>query len=200
MAWGDIVSGMSQVSLAREHAEKLDADDPLAGFRDQFALDDPSLVYLNGNSLGRAAAGHAAAPRGAGPGGVGHRSWPGRGIDWVDLPDAGAGDVVGRLTGAAPGQVLVADNTTVNLYKLACAALDARPGRHVIVTDQDNFPSDRYVLEGDRGPARRQAAHAEHRHRPGAGPRRGTRRGGRGRHWSACPTWRTAAVPGPNGG
>jgi len=43
---------MSQVSLAREHAEKLDADDPLAGFRDRFALDDPSLVYLNGNSLG----------------------------------------------------------------------------------------------------------------------------------------------------
>jgi len=52
VAWGDIVSGMSQVSLAREHAEKLDADDPLAGFRDRFALDDPSLVYLNGNSLG----------------------------------------------------------------------------------------------------------------------------------------------------
>ena len=52
MAWGDIVSGMSQVSLTREYAEKLDADDPLAGFRDRFTLDDPSLVYLNGNSLG----------------------------------------------------------------------------------------------------------------------------------------------------
>ena len=46
------MSGMSQVSLAREYAEKLDADDPLAGFRDRFTLDDPSLVYLNGNSLG----------------------------------------------------------------------------------------------------------------------------------------------------
>ena len=46
------MNGMSQVSLAREHAEKLDAADPLAGFRDRFALDDPSLVYLNGNSLG----------------------------------------------------------------------------------------------------------------------------------------------------
>ena len=61
---------------------------------------------------------------------------------------ARAGDLVGELTGAAPGQVMVADNTTVNLYKLACAALDARPGRNVIVTDRDNFPSDRYVLEG----------------------------------------------------
>src|SRR5690349_21865028 len=137
---------MSQVSLAREYAEKLDADDPLSGFRDRFSLDDPSLVYLNGNSLGalpratlrrhqdviREEWGTALA-----------RSWD----HWVDLPGR-AGDVVGRLTGAAPGQVLVADNTTVNLYKLACAALNARPGRHVIVTDQDNFTSDRYVLEG----------------------------------------------------
>jgi len=137
---------MPQVSLVREHAEKLDAADPLAGFRDRFALDDPSLVYLNGNSLGalprdtlrrleaviREEWGTALA-----------RSWD----HWVDLPGR-AGDVVGELTGAAPGQVLVADNTTVNLYKLACAALDARPGRHVIVTDRDNFPSDRYVLEG----------------------------------------------------
>src|SRR5689334_497733 len=137
---------VSQVSLARAYAEKLDADDPLSGFRARFALDDPSLVYLNGNSLGalpratlrrhqdviREEWGTALA-----------RSWD----HWVDLP-CRAGDVVGRLTGAAPGQVLVADNTTVNLYKLACAALDARPGRHVIVTDQDNFPSDRYVLEG----------------------------------------------------
>src|SRR5881394_751726 len=137
---------MSQVSLAREYAEKLDADDPLAGFRDRFTLDDPSLVYLNGNSLGplpratlqrlqdviRQEWGTALA-----------RSWD----HWVDLPGQ-AGDVVGRLTGAAPGQVIVADNTTVNLYKLACAALGARPGRNVIVTDRDNFPSDRYVLEG----------------------------------------------------
>ena len=55
---------------------------------------------------------------------------------------------MGELIGAAPGQVIVTDNTTVNLYKLASAALDARPGRRVIVTDDDNFPSDRYVLAG----------------------------------------------------
>src|SRR6266513_1690680 len=137
---------MSQVSLAREYAEKLDADDPLAGFRDRFALDDPTLVYLNGNSLGplpRATLRRLEEVIQQEWGTALARSWD----HWVDLPGRG-GDVVGRLTGAAPGQVLVADNTTVNLYKLACAALDARPGRHVIVTDADNFPSDRYVLEG----------------------------------------------------
>jgi kynureninase len=141
-----MVCGMSQVFLERAHAEELDAADPLAGFRERFALDDPSLIYLNGNSLGalplatvrrletvlRQEWGTALA-----------RSWD----HWVDLPGR-TGDLVGELTGAAPGQVLVADNTTVNLYKLASAALDARPGRHVIVTDQDNFPSDRYVVEG----------------------------------------------------
>ena len=131
---------MSQVSLAREHAEKLDADDPLAGFRDRFALDDPSLVYLNGNSLGalpRATLRRLEAVVREEWGTALARSWD----HWVDLPGR-AGDVVGRLTGAAPGQVLVADNTTVNLYKLACAALDARPGRHVIVTDRDTYAYD----------------------------------------------------------
>src|SRR5579862_5898384 len=137
---------MSQVVLDRAQAGELDAADPLAGYRERFLLDEPGLIYLNGNSLGalplatlrrmdamlREEWGTALA-----------RSWD----HWVDLP-ARAGDLVGELTGAAPGQVLVTDNTTVNLYKLACAALDARPGRRVIVTDADNFPSDRYVVEG----------------------------------------------------
>jgi kynureninase len=140
---------MSQVSLDRAHAEELDAADPLGGYRRQFLFDDPSLIYLNGNSLGalplptlqrmqtmlREEWGTALA-----------RSWD----HWVDLP-AQAGDVVGELVGAAPGQVIVTDNTTVNLYKLVTAALDARPGRHVIITDHDNFPSDRYVAEGIAG-------------------------------------------------
>jgi kynureninase len=73
----------------------------------------------------------------------------------MELPER-AGDLVGQeLLGAAPGQVVVSDSTTVNLYKLASAALDARPGRPVIVTDDDNFPTDRYVLNGI---ARRQGA------------------------------------------
>ena len=134
------------MSLDRAYAEKLDAADPLAGYRERFLLEDPALIYLNGNSLGalplatlarmetvyREEWGTALA-----------RSWD----HWVDLP-ARAGDVVGELVGAAPGQVIVTDNTTVNLYKLATAALDARPGRRVILTDHDNFPTDRYVMAG----------------------------------------------------
>jgi kynureninase len=134
------------MSSDRAYAEALDAADPLAGYRERFLFTDPELIYLNGNSLGALPLatlrrmetvyqqewGTALA-----------RSWD----HWVDLP-ARAGDVVGGLIGAAPGQVIVTDNTTVNLYKLATAALDARPGRPVIVTDHDNFPSDRYVLAG----------------------------------------------------
>jgi len=132
--------------LERGYAEELDAADPLAGFRDQFALDDPGLIYLNGNSLGalpRATLRRLETVIRAEWGTALARSWD----HWVDLPTR-AGDLVGELTGAAPGQIVVADNTTVNLYKLACAALDARPGRRVIITDRDNFPSDRYVFEG----------------------------------------------------
>jgi kynureninase len=140
-----MVSGMSQV-LERAYAEELDTADPLAGFRERFVLDDPGLIYLNGNSLGalpRATLRRIEAVIRQEWGAALARSWD----HWVDLPGR-AGDLVGELTGAAPGQVVVADNTTVNLYKLACAAIDARPGRTAIVTDRDNFPSDRYVLEG----------------------------------------------------
>jgi len=125
----------------------MDAADPLTGFRDRFVRDDESLIYLDGNSLGplpiATQARIAEAVRldwGAGL----VRSWD----SWIDLPRR-AGDLVGQhLVGAAPGQVAVCDSTTINLYKLACAAMDARPGRDVIVTDDDNFPTDRYVLEG----------------------------------------------------
>ena len=128
-----------------ERARELDAADPLAGVRARFQL-DTELIYLNGNSLG--AMPHAVRERLTKVidqewGSALARSWD----HWVDLP-VKAGDAVGQVIGAAPGQTLVTDNVTVNLYKLASAALDARPGRHVIVTDNDNFPTDRYVLEG----------------------------------------------------
>jgi len=131
----------------RSFAEECDATDPLASFRERFARDDPSLIYLDGNSLGMLPL--ATAERIAD---VVRREW-GAGLvrsweHWIDLPRR-AGDLLGRhLLGAAPGQVLVCDSTTVNLYKLARAALDAQPGRTVIVTDDDNFPTDRYVLAG----------------------------------------------------
>jgi kynureninase len=137
---------MRQRQLDLAYARELDKADPLGGYRDRFALDDPSLAYLNGNSLGAlplATMARMQAMLREEWGAALARSWD----RWMDLPQR-AGDLVGELVGAAPGQVVVADSTTVNLYKLAWAALEARPGRHVIMTDRDNFPSDRYVLEG----------------------------------------------------
>ena len=141
---------MTTVPLERSYAGDLDAADPLAGFRDRFVRDDPAPIYLDGNSLGplpRATRDRIAevVTQEWGSGLV--RSWH----RWIELPGQ-VGDLLGEhLIGAAPGQVAVCDSTTVNLYKLACAALDARPGRTVIVTDDDNFPTDRYVLQGIAG-------------------------------------------------
>jgi kynureninase len=132
----------------RAEAERLDRDDPLAHFRDRFVIDDPELLYLDGNSLGRLPRRSLERLRTVAEQEWGRRlirSWNER---WMELP-ARAGDLIGQhLLGAAPGQVVVSDSTSVNLYKLASAALQARPGRTVIISDQGNFPSDRYVLEG----------------------------------------------------
>jgi kynureninase len=131
----------------RAYAEGLDAGDSLAGFRDRFERDDRSLIYLDGNSLGplpRATRARIAEVVGQEWGSGLVRSWH----RWFGLPGE-VGDMLGaHLAGAAPGQIVVCDSTTVNLYKVAWAALDAQPGRSVIVTDDDNFPTDRYVLEG----------------------------------------------------
>jgi kynureninase len=131
----------------RSGAEELDAVDPLAGFRGRFVRADPSLIYLDGNSLGmlpEVTAQRMAEVVGQEWGAGLVSSWE----HWLDRPRR-VGDLLGRhLLGCAPGQVVVADSTTVNLYKLAWAALDDRPARHVIVTDDDNFPTDRYVLQG----------------------------------------------------
>ena len=133
--------------LSRTHAEALDVADVLAGFRDRFVIDDPALIYLDGNSLGRLSKATEARLIEV------IRSEWGRDLvrhwdDWLPLPGV-IGDRLGyALLGAASGQVVVGDSTTVNLYKGASAALDARPDRRVVVTDSENFPTDRYVLEG----------------------------------------------------
>jgi kynureninase len=138
---------VSSFPADRSFALQCDAADPLASFRERFAIDDPSLIYLDGNSLGMLPLATAqriteVVRREWGTGLA--RSW----AHWIGLPGR-AGDLLGsHLLGAAPGQVLVCDSTTVNLYKLARAALGARAGRSVIVTDDDNFPTDRYVLAG----------------------------------------------------
>jgi kynureninase len=137
---------MTDFSVDRVYAERLDAADPLAGFRDRFVWADESLIYLDGNSLGplpKATAARIAEVVGTEWGAGLVRGWSG----WVRL--SAEVDLIGEhLIGAAPGQTLVSDTTTVNLYKLASAAIDAQPGRSVLVTDDDNFPTDRYVLAG----------------------------------------------------
>lgn len=131
----------------RARALELDAEDPLAGARELFWPGPEGQVYLDGNSLGMLPRRSGARLRR-----VVEREWAeglvGSWEGWIDMPTS-VGDRLGReLLGAAPGQVLVADSTTVNLYKLAAAALDARPGRGVVVSDRHNFPTDRYLLEG----------------------------------------------------
>jgi kynureninase len=135
------------VSSAREDALALDAADPLREFRDRFVFDSDG-VYLDGNSLGCLPRATEARLRE-----VIAEQWGRRGIrgweeGWMELPVAVGGRIAAVALGAAPGQTVVGDSTTVCFYKLVCAALDARPGRREIVTDVGNFPTDRYVLEG----------------------------------------------------
>jgi kynureninase len=131
----------------REDAVALDRADPLAALRDEFEL-PPVVIYLAGNSLGplpRAAAADLERAAKSEWGNDLVTSWTRHG--WIDLPFR-LGDAIGRLVGAAPGQVVVADSTSVNLFKLLAAALQMRPGRRVIVSERDNFPTDLYVAEG----------------------------------------------------
>ncbi|WP_206491019.1 kynureninase [Rhodococcus sp. KRD162] len=133
-----------------DSALELDNADPLRSYRDKFlGSDDPSITaYLDGNSLGRPT--KASVER---INAFMTQDWGGRLIrgwdeQWFDLPVT-IGDALADATlGAAPGQTTIGDSTTVLLYKLARAAIDMRPGRTEIVIDRDNFPTDRYLLEG----------------------------------------------------
>jgi kynureninase len=130
----------------RAYAEWLDRSDPLAGFAELF-VPAPGVRYLDGNSLGRlprSTAGRVAAVVAEEWGGGLVRSWS----SWIGLARE-IGDLIGTsLLGARPGEVAVADSTSVNLYKLAWAAVSARPGRPVVLSSADEFPTDRYVLQG----------------------------------------------------
>ncbi|HET7042363.1 MAG TPA: aminotransferase class V-fold PLP-dependent enzyme, partial [Gemmatimonadales bacterium] len=106
------------------------------------------VAYLDGNSLGRPPREVAERMQDLITATWGSRLIRGWTDEWMTWPET-VGDLVGKsVLGAAPGQTVVADSTTVMLYKLARAAVAARPGRHEIVLDTDNFPTDRYVLEG----------------------------------------------------
>ncbi|MCA2217743.1 kynureninase [Jidongwangia harbinensis] len=129
-------------------AESLDAADPLAAYRDRFLPSGDLLCYLAGNSLGRPLRATAELMDGFIRGPWADRLVRGWNDEWMEWP-LRLGDRLGGLAlGAAAGQVVIADSTTVLLYKLARAAVDARPGRRRVVLDTDNFPTDRYVLEG----------------------------------------------------
>ena len=135
------------MTATRDDAVALDAADPLASFRDEFAIEDDGRIYLDGNSLGRLPYRTLARIEQVVANEWG-RTLIGSWEKWMDMPTR-VGDLLGTsLLGARPGEVVVADSTSVNLYKLAAAALDARPGRRVIVTDDQNFPTDRYVFAG----------------------------------------------------
>lgn len=127
---------------------ELDAADPLAALRERFAPAPDVVAYLDGNSLGRplrasldAVAAGAAEQWGAGL----IRSWD---AGWLELPVTLGDRLAEVVLGAAPGQTAVGDSTTVLLYKQVRAALELRPGRDALVVSPDDFPTDRYVLEG----------------------------------------------------
>jgi kynureninase len=131
----------------REYALELDKYDPLAHFKSQFVISDPEMCYLDGNSLGRLPKATITAindlmTKEWGPEVV--TGWS----HWVDESQP-TGDLLGEAAlGAAAGQVLVCDTTSVNFYQLCLAAIHARPGRTTIITDAANFPTDRYILDG----------------------------------------------------
>ena len=135
------------MAFTREDALRLDASDPLAPYKQEFFIADPELSYLDGNSLGR----------------IPHKTievvnkflideWGTKVVDgWGDWIDEASrtGDLIGATAlGAASGQVLACDTTSVNFYQLCSAAIKARPGRKKIITDLANFPTDRYILQG----------------------------------------------------
>jgi kynureninase len=131
----------------RQFALDLDARDPLARFRSQFVNSDPNICYLDGNSLGRLPLATIDAVNNFMKDEWGPEVVTGWG-HWVDEAQP-TGDLIGRATlGAAAGQVLACDTTSVNFYQLALAAIHARPGRKTIITDAANFPTDRYILDG----------------------------------------------------
>lgn len=133
--------------LERETALALDKADELASFRSEFFIGDENLCYLDGNSLGRLPKKTIES--------VNHfltEEWGTELVDgwnhWIDEAQP-AGDLLGRATlGAAAGQVLVCETTSVNFYQLCIAAIKARPGRNTIIIDSANFPTDRFVFQG----------------------------------------------------
>jgi len=133
--------------ISREACVARDSADPLRNFRERFVIPE-GIIYLDGNSLGpmpRAAAEILGRTIEQEWGQDLIKSWNSAG--WFDMPTR-LGDRVGALIGAAPGQTLVCDTTSINLYKAIQAAIGLRPGRDVVIAEDESFPTDLYIVEG----------------------------------------------------
>jgi len=142
-----MVMASDEMRTERAALEQRDAADVLAVFRERFLIPD-GLIYMNGNSLGpltRDARERMTRAVGREWGMELIRGWNSAG--WYDIPWR-LGDKIGRLVGAGPGETVVGDSTSVNLFKAAAAACSLRPERKKIVTESGNFPTDLYVLDG----------------------------------------------------
>ena len=138
---------MITFSPSRDFAAQLDAQDPLASFRDQFVANDSDLIYLDGNSLGRMPKVVIERMKEAVEEEWGTDLIRGWNKGWWEAPSR-IGEKIASLLGAAEGQVIVGDQTSINLFKLVIAALNLQPQKKRIITDAFNFPSDLYVLQG----------------------------------------------------
>lgn len=134
-------------AIARNVLKQRDQNDPLAGLREAFYL-PPDILYLDGNSLGVMP--HRARQRAMD---VITQEWGTKLIhswvdnDWLQAP-VRVGDKIAALIGAKPGEVIVADSTSINLFKVLVTALQANVGRHVILSEAGNFPTDLYIMQG----------------------------------------------------
>ena len=132
----------------RDRAATLDAADPLAAFLERFLPAGDVVAYFDGNSLGRPPRATAEALASFVTDGWGERLIRGWDEGWVELPVTVGDEIATVVLGAAPGQAVVADSTSVNLFKVLHTACDLRPDRDEIVVDTTNFPTDRYLVEG----------------------------------------------------
>src|SRR6202048_1506854 len=143
----EVLPMSSAAMTSRDECVARDCVDPLRGFRDRFVIPE-GLIYLDGNSLGPMPCAAASV--------LNHtierewgqdliRSWNSAG--WFDMP-VRLGDRVGALIGAAPGQTVVCDTTSINLYKAIHAAIGLRPDRDVVVAETGALPTDLYIVEG----------------------------------------------------
>jgi kynureninase len=135
--------------LSLDEARALDAADPLRDFRAQFVLPD-GVIYLDGNSLGALPRETAARIGQTVEAQWGERLIRGWNDGWFDAP-VRIGAKLARLIGAEANEVIVADSTSVNLFKLIVAALRRAPGRRTIVTESGNFPTDLHIAQGAVG-------------------------------------------------